>query len=206
MPRFEQLALRGVALVTPDVHGDARGFFLERWKASAYLAYGIGPFVQHNHSRSQRGVLRGLHWQVPPHAQGKLVSVPRGRIFDVAVDLRWGSPTFGRWVGAVLDDVDHRQLWIPAGFAHGFMVRSEVADVAYASTAEYAPEAERGLAWDDPEVGVDWASEGDLPKSTGDPPDTAPEDVTPELSERDRHRPRLADLGSHDLFEWEDPT
>ena len=200
MPRFEPLALPGVVLVTPDVHGDARGFFLERWKASAYLAHGIGRFVQHNHSRSRRGVLRGLHWQVPPHAQGKLVSVPRGRIFDVAVDLRRGSPTFGRWTGAVLDDDDHRQLWIPAGFAHGFVVRSEVADVAYASTAEYAPAAERGLAWDDPEVGVDWAPEGDRPGSADDG------SVTPELSERDRHRPRLADLGPDDLFEWEDPT
>lgn len=186
MTRFEPLDLPGVLLVTPTVRGDARGFFLERWKASAYAPHGIGPFVQANRSRSARGVLRGLHWQVAPHAQGKLVSVAEGEIFDVAVDLRRRSPTFARWTGAVLDDREHRQLWVPPGFAHGFVVRSDGADVLYESTAEYAPDAERGLAWDDPDLGIDWGV------------------AAPTLSDRDRARPRLRELGPTDLFAWED--
>lgn len=185
MTRFEPLELPGVLAVTPDVHGDERGFFMERWKVSTYRPHGIGPFVQANRSRSARGVLRGLHWQVPPFAQGKLVSVAHGEILDVAVDLRRGSPTFGRWTGVVLDDRRQRQLWVPAGFAHGFLVLSERADVQYETTAEYAPEAERGLAWDDPDVAIDW---------------TVP---APTLSERDGAWPRLRELGPDDLFAWE---
>ena len=188
MTRFEPLDLPGLVLVTPAVHGDPRGFFLERWKASVYAAHGIGPFVQANRSRSARGVLRGLHWQVAPHRQGKLVSVASGEILDVAVDLRRGSPTFGRWAAAVLDDREHRQMWVPPGFAHGFVVRSESADVLYETTAEYAPDAERGLAWDDPDLGIDWGV------------------ATPTLSGRDRERPRLCELGANDLFDREDDT
>ena len=185
MPSFEPLDPPGLMLVTPDVHGDARGFFMERWKRSSYAENGIDEeFVQDNHSRSERGVLRGLHWQVPPHAQGKLVSVVRGEILDVAVDVRRGSPTFGAWAGAILSDEKHRQLWVPPGFAHGFVVRSETADVLYKATGRYAPEAERGLRADDPALGIDW----------GDGPFTR--------SERDLAWPDLDALGPDDLFEW----
>ncbi len=183
---FEPLDLDGVVLVTPPVHGDDRGFFLERYVAPSYLAHGIGPFVQDNHSRSVRGVLRGIHWQLPPKAQGKLVSVVRGAILDVAVDLRRGSASFGRWVGARLDDRDHRQLWVPPGFGHGFVVLSDVADVHYKSTAGYAPHLERGLRWDDPAVGIDWSLD---PAGSG-----------PTLSARDARLPRLAQLDDADLF------
>lgn len=189
MPRFVPLDLPGLVLITPDVHGDERGFFMERWKRSTYEAHGVGgSFTQDNHSRSSRGILRGLHWQVPPHAQGKLVSVVRGEILDVAVDLRRGSPTFGRWCAAVLSAENHAQLWVPPGFAHGFAVRSDSADVLYKATGEYAPEAERGLRWDDPAVAIDW---GEGPFRT---------------SERDARRPSLHELGPDDLFLWEDET
>lgn len=153
----QPLDLPEVKLVTPRVFRDQRGFFLERYVRKAYADAGIGnAFVQDNHSRSQKGTVRGLHFQRPPHAQAKLVSVTRGTIFDVAVDIRVGSPTYGRWVGAVLDDVDLRQLFVPAGFAHGFAVWSGLADVLYKVDAPYAPQAEGGLRWDDPTVGVAW--------------------------------------------------
>lgn len=157
------LPLEGVLRLEPKVLGDARGFFLESYVAERHAALGVpGPFVQENHSRSAQGVLRGLHWQwrVP---QGKLVRCARGTIFDVAVDLRRSSPTFGQWAGARLDDLAHHQLWIPPGFAHGFVVLSEVADVVYQVTAAYDPEGEGGLAWNDPEVGIQWPWDG-LPK------------------------------------------
>lgn len=153
----QPLAFPEVKLITPQVHRDQRGFFLERYRRDAFGEAGIdAEFVQDNHSRSQKGTVRGLHFQRPPHAQAKLVSVARGTIFDVAVDIRVGSPSYGRWVGAVLDDVSLRQLFVPAGFAHGFAVRSEVADVLYKVDAPYAPGAEGGLRWDDPAVGVEW--------------------------------------------------
>jgi dTDP-4-dehydrorhamnose 3,5-epimerase len=141
-------------------HADDRGFFVERWRADAAAAAGLPAFVQENHSRSQRGTLRGLHFQAPPHAQGKLVSVVRGRVFDVAVDLRAGSATYGRWDGAVLDGDRPEHLWVPAGFAHGFLVLSDVADVVYKVDAGYAPEAEGGLRWDDPDLGIAWPDAG----------------------------------------------
>lgn len=151
------LAIPEVLLITPSVHRDNRGFFLERYRRDAYGQAGIGAaFVQANHSRSQRGTVRGLHFQSPPHAQAKLVSVARGVIYDVAVDVRHGSPTYGRWVGAELDDVRLQQLYVPAGFAHGFAVRSDVADVLYAVDAAYAPDAEGGVRWDDPALAIDW--------------------------------------------------
>jgi len=151
------LAIPEVKLVAPRVYRDERGFFLERYRRDAFEDAGIAcEFVQDNHSRSQRGTVRGLHFQRPPHAQAKLVSVTRGEIFDVAVDVRVGSPTYGRWVGAVLNDDTLHQLFVPPGFAHGFVVRSEVADVLYKVDAQYAPAAEGGLRWDDPALAIDW--------------------------------------------------
>ena len=141
-------------------HADDRGFFVERWRADAAAAAGLPAFVQENHSRSRRGTLRGLHFQAPPHAQGKLVSVVRGRVFDVVVDLRAGSATYGRWDGAVLDGDRPEHLWVPAGFAHGFLVLSDVADVVYKVDAGYAPEAEGGLRWDDPDLAIAWPDAG----------------------------------------------
>ena len=146
-----------VLLLEPRVFGDERGFFLESWNAREFCnAIGLDvQFVQDNHSRSACGVLRGLHYQIR-QPQGKLVRVVRGRVFDVAVDLRKSRPTFGRWIGNELSEDNHRQLWIPPGFAHGFIVLSEVADFLYKTTDYYAPEHERCLIWNDPEIGIDW--------------------------------------------------
>jgi dTDP-4-dehydrorhamnose 3,5-epimerase len=156
--------LPGVLVLEPKVHGDERGFFLETYRDSVLAAAGVTePFVQDNQSRSRRGTLRGLHYQLAPHAQGKLVRVSRGRVFDVAVDVRRGSPHFGQWFGAELDDVTHRMLWIPPGFAHAFIVLSEEADFVYKCTATYAPAAERGIAWNDPGVGIAWPDTGGAP-------------------------------------------
>ncbi|HHH39325.1 MAG TPA: dTDP-4-dehydrorhamnose 3,5-epimerase [Sedimenticola sp.] len=149
-------AIPGVLVVEPDVFGDARGFFMETWHARKYAEQGLDvTFVQDNHSRSGRGVLRGLHYQLN-QPQGKLVRVTSGRVFDVAVDIRRGSPTFGRWVGLELDDRAHRQLYIPPGFAHGFSVLSESADFLYKCTDFYAPEDEYGILWNDPAIGIEW--------------------------------------------------
>lgn len=148
-----------VLLIEPEVYGDERGYFLETWQRERYTAAGIdGEFAQDNHSRSRRNVLRGLHFQ-HPRAQGKLVQVLRGEVFDVSVDVRVGSPTFGEWAGCRLSDDDHRQLWVPEGFAHGFVALSEVADFHYKCTDLYAPEAEHTLRWDDPSIDVDWPVE-----------------------------------------------
>ena len=151
-----ETGLPGVLLLEPKVFGDVRGFFMETWQAARYSGAGMPErFVQDNHSRSRRGVLRGLHYQLT-QPQGKLVWVTRGAVFDVAVDIRRGSPHFGRWYGCMLDDVDHRQLYIPPGFAHGFCVVSDEADFFYKCTDYYHPPSERGIAWDDPEIGIDW--------------------------------------------------
>ncbi|MDS4021663.1 MAG: dTDP-4-dehydrorhamnose 3,5-epimerase [Candidatus Competibacter sp.] len=159
--------LPGVLLLEPNVFGDARGFFMETWQAARYREAGMPErFVQDNHSRSRRGVLRGLHYQLA-QPQGKLVWVTRGAVFDVAVDIRRGSPTFGRWYGCVLDDVDHRQLYVPPGFAHGFCVLSDEADFFYKCTDYYHPPSERGIAWDDPQIGIEWPL-GDVSLSTKD--------------------------------------
>jgi dTDP-4-dehydrorhamnose 3,5-epimerase len=146
-----------VVRLEPKVFGDARGFFLESFNGRAFReAIGLDvSFVQDNHSRSARGVLRGLHYQVK-QPQGKLVRVVRGSVFDVAVDIRRSSPTFGRWVGAELSEHNQHELWVPPGFAHGFFVLSESADFLYKTTEYYAPEHERCIAWDDPEIGVAW--------------------------------------------------
>ncbi len=154
--RFTPTEIPDVVLVEPVVHGDARGFFMETWHAARFAAAGIDArFVQDNHSRSVQGTLRGLHYQLC-HPQGKLVRVVQGEVFDVAVDLRRGSPTFARWVGLRLSARNKRMLWIPAGFAHGFYVLSEEAEFVYKCTDYYAPECERCLRWDDPDLAIDW--------------------------------------------------
>lgn len=152
-----------VLLIEPRIFGDARGCFFESFNQRAF-AQVIGlntDFVQDNYSRSVRGVLRGLHYQIQ-YPQGKLVRVVNGSVFDVAVDIRKSSPTFGRWVGVVLDDENHRQLWIPPGFAHGFLVLSETADFLYKATDYYAPEFERSIIWDDPTIDIQWPDLGEL--------------------------------------------
>src|SRR3954463_1965770 len=155
-----QTRLDGLVLLAPAVHGDERGFFVETFRADVAREHGIPTdFVQDNHSRSRRGTLRGLHFQTHP-GQGKLVRVARGRVLDVVVDLRRGSPTFGEWEGVELDDVSGRMLGIPIGFGHGFLVLSDVADFVYKCTAYYDPATETGIKFDDPEVGVDWGSAG----------------------------------------------
>jgi dTDP-4-dehydrorhamnose 3,5-epimerase len=168
--------LEGVLLLEPAVHGDERGFFVETFRASVWSELGVdADFVQDNHSRSRRGTLRGMHFQTEP-GQAKLVRCARGAILDVVVDLRRGSETFGRWEGHELDDAALRQLWVPVGFAHGFCVLSDEADVVYKCSSYYDPATEAGIAYDDPDVGIAW-------------PDL---DVT--VSERDRSAPRLAEI------------
>ena len=174
--KFIPTALSGVVLIEPDVHRDPRGFFLETYHQEKYRKGGVpDPFVQDNHSSSVHGTLRGLHAQLN-HPQGKLVRALSGEIFDVAVDLRPGSPTFGRWIGEVLSDENHRQLYVPPGFAHGFLVLSEHADVQYKCTDVYHPEDELGLLWNDPDIGVAWPLDDPL------------------LNGKDREAPRLRDL------------
>lgn len=151
-----ETALPGVLLITPKVFGDDRGFFLESWNAQAFADAGIDvAFVQDNHSRSVKGVLRGLHYQVR-QPQGKLVRVTQGSVFDVAVDVRRSSPHFGRWVGVELSDSNRQMLWIPPGFAHGFVVTSASADFQYKCTAFYDPGDDHSVRWDDPAIGIDW--------------------------------------------------
>ncbi len=154
-------ALPEVLILEPKVFGDSRGFFFESFNAKRFSdATGLNvEFVQDNHSRSAKGVLRGLHYQLQ-QAQGKLVRVVRGAVFDVAVDLRKSSPNFGQWVGVELTEENNRQLWVPPGFGHGFLVTSESADFLYKTTDYYAPEHERSIAWNDPAIGVDWPLEG----------------------------------------------
>ncbi len=151
-----ETAISGLLIIEPRVFGDARGFFMETWNAHAFTEAGLDlTFVQDNHSRSQKGVLRGLHFQ-KPGAQGKLVRVTRGAVFDVAVDLRASSPTFGEWVGVELSAANHRMFWVPEGFAHGFLTLEDDTDFLYKCTAPYAPQSEHTLAWDDPAVGIEW--------------------------------------------------
>ena len=183
MPERLETRLEGVVLLEPAVHGDERGFMVETYRRDAWAEQGVDvEFVQHNHSRSAKGTLRGLHFQTDP-GQAKLVRCARGAILDVAVDLRRGSPTFGQWEGHVLDDQSHRQLFVPIGFGHGFAVLSDVADVAYLLSSLYDPETESGIAWDDPDVGVEWGVQDPL------------------LSERDKTAPRLAEVAAELPFE-----
>ncbi len=154
---FTPLELDGLIAVETTVYSDSRGFFLESYKRSEFASAGIDvDFVQDNHSRSTKGVLRGFHYQAPPHDQGKLVSVLDGCIWDVAVDLRRSSPTFGRWAAMELSEARRNALWIPAGFAHGFLCLSGEADVFYKTTAEYNQKSERGILWNDPHLDIDW--------------------------------------------------
>lgn len=164
-----RLAIPDVMLIEPKVFGDTRGFFFESFNQRAFNdATGTNhQFVQDNHSRSTQGVLRGLHFQVSPKAQGKLVRVVRGAVFDVAVDIRPGSPTAGQWVGVELTEDNHRQLWIPPGLAHGFLVLSESADFVYKTTDYYSPQHERSLAWNDPQLAIAWPDLGKAPVLSG---------------------------------------
>ena len=156
-------AIPDVLLIEPRVFGDARGFFFESFNQKSFAeATGVNlPFVQDNHSKSVKGVLRGLHYQVEPHAQGKLVRVTQGAVFDIAVDLREDAKTFGQWVGVTLSAENKQQLWIPPGFAHGFLVLSDTAEFLYKTTDYYAPQAERSLRWDDPTLAIAWPLEGE---------------------------------------------
>jgi len=182
MARRLETQLDGVVLIEPEVHGDERGFLVETFRDNGWRELGVEvEFVQENHSRSGRGILRGLHFQTRP-GQAKLVRCLRGLIWDVAVDLRRDSPTHRRWEGYELDDARHRQLFVPAGFGHGFCVLSDQADVAYKLSSYYDPTTEAGIAWDDPDVRVEW------PISE------------PILSERDRTAPRLAEIA--DTLPW----
>jgi dTDP-4-dehydrorhamnose 3,5-epimerase len=176
--------LDGLVLVEPQVHGDERGFFVETFSAERWAQLGVdAEFVQHNHSRSGKGTLRGLHFQTEP-GQAKLLRCARGAILDVAVDIRRGSPTYGEWEAHVLDDERHRQLFVPIGFAHGFVVLSEVADVAYLVSSVYDPPTEAGIAWNDPDVGVDWQVSEPL------------------LSGRDQTAPTLAEIADTLPFQY----
>ncbi len=177
---FTRLEISDVVRIEPRVFPDARGFLVEMYKRSDFDRNGVpSAFVQDNYSHSVRGALRGLHYQKTPAAQGKLVSVIRGEIFDVAVDIRKGSPTYGRWVATTLSDQNHQMMFVPEGFAHGFCVLSGEADVVYKVTAEYAPAYDRGIRWDDPDVGVKWPL------------------AAPLLSEKDANLPGLRDADNN---------
>lgn len=175
--RFTRLEIPDLILIEPVVFGDDRGFFLEFYKRSDFLKAGIKEeFVQDNHSSSLRGVLRGLHFQKEPEAQGKLIRCIRGEVFDVTVDIRKGSPTYGKWLSVILSEGNKKMLYIPTGFAHGFQVLSEGAEVIYKTTKEYSPSHEAGIIWDDPDLSIPWPIKEPL------------------LSERDRRWPFLRDI------------
>jgi dTDP-4-dehydrorhamnose 3,5-epimerase len=181
--KFLPTDVAGVLVCEPEVLGDERGYFLETWRASLFADAGVAAdFVQDNQSSSRRGVLRGLHYQIR-RPQGKLVRVISGRVFDVAVDLRRSSPTFGRWTGTELSASNHRQMWVPPGCAHGFYVLSETAEFVYKCTDYYAPEHERVVRWDDPALGIAW------PLAPG---------TTPTLSAKDRGGVPLAEAELYD--------
>lgn len=179
--RILPATLSGLLIVEPDVYGDHRGFFTETWRRDRYAELGIDRiFVQDNLSRSMKNTLRGMHFQIR-HPQAKLVQAISGELFDVAVDLRFGSPTFGKWEGVLLSDKNMRQLYIPEGFAHGFCVLSDMALFSYKCTDFYAPDDEGGLLWSDPDIGIEWPVHA------------------PILSVKDQAHPRLKDLGPHQL-------
>ena len=180
---FKRLEIPDVILVEPKVFGDERGFFMETYKASEFRKSGISyDFVQDNHSRSQKGVLRGLHYQLRPMEQGKLVRCVRGRIWDVAVDIRKDSPWFGKWVAVELSEENKLMLWVPPGFAHGFVALEDGTEVVYKVTKEYAPELDRGIIWNDPDLAIDWPIED------------------PILSEKDRKLPRLKEAENNFIY------
>ncbi|WP_420644360.1 dTDP-4-dehydrorhamnose 3,5-epimerase [Candidatus Leptofilum sp.] len=182
--QFRPLAIPEVILVEPQLFGDTRGFFMETYQYETFAANGITPrFVQDNHSRSAKGVLRGLHYQIDPFAQGKLLKVAIGEIFDVAVDIRRGSPTFGQWIGEILSAENGRLMYVPPGFAHGFCVLSETADLLYKTTNYYHPASEKGISWNDPQIGIEWPVSNPL------------------LSARDQKLPTLADADFNFVYE-----
>ena len=181
--KFRRLKISEVILIEPEIFKDGRGFFIETYKYSDFAQVGIKEhFVQDNYSRSIKGVLRGLHFQKNPHAQGKIVQCIKGKIFDVAVDMRKGSPTFGHWVSVELSEDNNLMLYVPPAFAHGFVVLSEEADVIYKCTGEYAPEDDRGIVWNDPDINIQWPIKD------------------PILSEKDKRHPALKDSDSN--FEY----
>ncbi len=183
--QIETTTLPGVLVITPRVFHDARGFFLESYNAEAWRSAGIETtFVQDNHSKSTHGTLRGLHFQLPPAAQVKVLRVVRGAVWDVAVDIRVGSPTFGQWVGVELTADNFRQVYIPTGFAHGFCVLSDEAEILYKTSAVYSPAHERGIAWNDPQLAVAWPV------------------TEPLLSDRDRRAGSLADYLAETPFTY----
>jgi len=180
----ETTPLAGLLLIKPDIFGDERGFFQETWNLRRYTEAGLDRhFVQDNLSLSRKGILRGLHFQ-NPHPQGKLVYVLQGEVYDVAVDVRADSPTFGQWYGVTLSAENHHQLFVPEGFAHGFCVTSDMALFAYKCTDFYRPRAEFSVLWNDPDIGIEWPVEN------------------PELSEKDRNAPRLSDFSLDSLSVW----
>lgn len=181
---FERLSVNDIILVKPKVFGDNRGFFMETYKKSDFVKNGITvDFVQDNHSKSARGVLRGLHYQASPKAQAKLVRCARGKIFDVGVDIRPNSATFGKWAGAILSEENKHMLFIPAGFAHGFAVLSDEAELIYKAGDEFSLEHDRGILWNDPDIGIDWGI-----------------DFEPILSEKDAKQPRLKDINMEEIL------
>jgi dTDP-4-dehydrorhamnose 3,5-epimerase len=180
--QFEPTRLPEVVLIKPRVFGDARGFFFETWQQQKFAAAGIAmPFVQDNHSHSMRHTLRGLHFQIE-QPQGKLVRVSRGEVFDVAVDIRRSSPRFGEWVGVLLSESNHHMLWVPPGFAHGYLALSEEIDFIYKCTDYYAPQHERAIRWNDPQIGVQWP---------------LPVDAAPVLSSKDAIAPLFKDAENY---------
>ena len=181
--------LPDVYMIEPDVYDDSRGFFLESWNEETYRATDMPNchFVQHNHSRSNRGVLRGLHYQLH-HPQAKLIQVAQGVVFDVAVDIRVGSPTFGQWVGHEISDENHHQLWVPVGYAHGFLVLSDTADFTYQCSDLYHADDDRGIAWNDNDIDIEWPGD------------------SPILSDKDRNLPTLAEANDAGLLPVFDPA
>ena len=183
---FKELSIPEVVLIEPTVFRDSRGFFMETYKYSDFARMDVKEyFVQDNYSKSSKGILRGLHFQKNPNAQGKLVQCLKGKIFDVAVDIRKGSPTFGQWVSTELAEENNLILYVPSGFAHGFVVLSEVANVIYKCTREYSPEDDRGIIWNDPDINIQWPVKD------------------PVLSEKDKKHPALKDADNN--FEYERP-
>lgn len=181
---FTKTKIEDVILIEPHIFGDARGFFMEAYKKSDFMSAGITEnYIQDNHSKSTKGVLRGLHYQLNPQAQAKIVRCPRGKIFDVAVDIRKNSKTFGKWVGYELSEENKNMLYIPAGFAHGFVVLSQEAELMYKVSTEYSPVLDRGVRWDDPDINIHWGI-----------------NFEPLVSEKDSKQPFLKDIKSEDLL------
>jgi len=180
---FEPQKIKDVILIKPKVFGDARGFFMESYKKSDFYENGIAvEFNQDNHSKSSKGVLRGLHYQAKPYGQAKIVRCGRGRIYDVAVDIRPNSPTFGQYVKVELSEENKHMLYIPVGFAHGFVALTDEVELLYKASGEYAPQADRGVLWNDPEIGIDWNI-----------------DFEPLLSDKDRVQPKLGDINKEEI-------